>query len=58
MKKLYHLQNLIVKNNIEMISEKMRLFMFGGHSNRDDLKDMYNWVKPNASYLFTENIDI
>ena len=45
-KKLYHLQNLIVKNKIEMISEENAFVHVSGHPNRDDLKDMYNWVKP------------
>ncbi len=45
-KKLYFLQNLIVKNKIEMISEENAFVHVSGHPNRDDLKDMYNWVKP------------
>ena len=45
-KKLYHLQNLIVKNKMEMISEENSFVHVSGHPNRDDLKDMYNWVKP------------
>ncbi len=45
-KKLYHLQNLIVRNKIEMISEENAFVHVSGHPNRDDLKDMYNWVKP------------
>ena len=45
-KKLYHLQNLIVKNKIEMISEENSFVHVSGHPNRDDLKDMYKWVKP------------
>ena len=45
-KKLYHLQNLIVKNKIEMISEENAFVHVSGHPNRDDLKDMYKWVKP------------
>ena len=45
-KKLYYLQNLIVKNKIEMISEENAFVHVSGHPNRDDLKDMYNWVKP------------
>ena len=45
-KKLYHLQNLIVKNKMEMISEENAFVHVSGHPNRDDLKDMYNWVKP------------
>jgi ribonuclease J len=45
-KKLYNLQNQIVKNNIEIISEENAFVHVSGHPNRDDLKDMYNWVKP------------
>ena len=45
-KKLYYLQNLIVKNKIEMISEENAFVHVSGHPNRDDLKDMYNWAKP------------
>jgi ribonuclease J len=45
-KKLYNLQNLIVKNKMEMISEENAFVHVSGHPNRDDLKDMYKWVKP------------
>jgi len=45
-KKLYHLQNLIVKNKMEIISEENAFVHVSGHPNRDDLKDMYKWVKP------------
>ena len=45
-KKLYHLQNLIVKNKMEMISEENAFVHVSGHPNRDDLTDMYKWVKP------------
>ena len=45
-KKLYQLQNLIVKNNIEIITEENAFVHVSGHPNRDDLKDMYKWVKP------------
>ena len=45
-KKLYQLQNLIVKNKMEMISEENAFVHVSGHPNRDDLKDMYKWVKP------------
>ena len=47
-KKLYQLQNLIVKNNIEIISEENAFVHVSGHPNRDDLKDMYKWVKPKS----------
>ena len=45
-KKLYYLQNLIVKNKIEMINEENAFVHVSGHPNREDLKDMYKWVKP------------
>jgi len=45
-KKLYQLQNLIVKKNIEIITEENAFVHVSGHANRDDLKDMYKWVKP------------
>ncbi len=45
-KKLYQLQNKITKNNIEIITEENAFVHVSGHPNRDDLKDMYNWVKP------------
>ena len=47
-RKLYQLQNLIVKNNMEIISEENAFVHVSGHPNRDDLKDMYKWVKPKS----------
>ena len=45
-KKLYKLHNQLVKNGIEVISEENEFVHVSGHPNREDLKDMYNWVKP------------
>ena len=45
-KKLYALQNLIVKRDIEVITEENAFVHVSGHANREDLKDMYHWVKP------------
>jgi len=45
-KKLYHLQNLITKADVEIITEENAFVHVSGHPNRDDLKDMYDWVKP------------
>ena len=45
-KRLYQLHNEIVKNNIEIITEENAFVHVSGHPNRDDLKDMYSWVKP------------
>ena len=47
-KKLYGLQNQIVKKNIEVITEENAFVHVSGHPNREDLKDMYNWIKPNC----------
>ena len=45
-KKLYGLQNSIVKRDIEVITEENAFVHVSGHANREDLKDMYQWVKP------------
>ena len=47
-KKLYKLHNQLVKNEIDVISEENEFVHVSGHPNREDLKDMYNWVKPKA----------
>ena len=45
-KKLYQMQNKITKEDAEIITEENAFVHVSGHPNRDDLKDMYNWVKP------------
>jgi len=47
-KKLYKLHNQLVKNSIEVISEENEFVHVSGHPNREDLKDMYNWIKPKS----------
>jgi ribonuclease J len=47
-KKLYKLQNQITKDDVEIITEENAFVHVSGHPNRDDLKDMYSWVKPNC----------
>ena len=47
-KKLYKLHNQLVKNGIEVVSEENEFVHVSGHPNRDDLKDMYSWVKPKS----------
>jgi len=47
-KKLYALQNTIIKKDVEVITEENAFVHVSGHPNRDDLKDMYNWVKPSC----------
>jgi ribonuclease J len=45
-KKLYKLQNQLVRDGIEVISEESEFVHVSGHPNRDDLREMYDWVKP------------
>ena len=45
-KKLYKLHNQLVKDGIEVISEENEFVHVSGHPNREDLKDMYGWVRP------------
>ena len=47
-KKLYKLHNQLVKEGIEVISEDNEFVHVSGHPNREDLKDMYNWIKPKS----------
>ena len=47
-KKLYKLHNNLVKEGIEVVSEDNEYIHVSGHPNREDLRDMYNWVKPKA----------
>ena len=47
-KKLYKLHNQLVKDGIDLISEENEFVHVSGHPNREDLKDMYNWVKPKS----------
>ena len=45
-RKLYKLHNQLVKEGIEVISEENEFVHVSGHPNREDLREMYNWVKP------------
>ena len=47
-KKLYKLHNQLVKNRIDVVSEENDFVHVSGHPNREDLKDMYNWVQPKS----------
>ena len=44
-KKLFKLQNQLVKDGIEVISEESEFVHVSGHPNRDDLREMYDWVQ-------------
>ena len=47
-KKLYKLHNQLVREGISVISEETDFVHVSGHPNRDDLKDMYEWIQPNS----------
>ena len=47
-KKLYKLHNQLVREGIEVISEDSEFIHVSGHPNREDLKDMYDWIKPRS----------
>tara|TARA_B100000686_G_C16691461_1_gene917870 strand:- start:485 stop:1486 length:1002 start_codon:yes stop_codon:yes gene_type:complete len=47
-KKLYSLHNDIVRQDVDLVTEETDFVHVSGHPNREDLKDMYNWVKPDS----------
>ena len=47
-RKLYNLHNKLVKEGIEVISEEDEFVHVSGHPNREDLRDMYKWIKPRS----------
>ena len=47
-RKHYNLHNKLIKDGIEVISEETEFVHVSGHPNREDLKDMYNWIKPKS----------
>ena len=47
-KKLYSLHNDIVRQDVDLVTEETDFVHVSGHPNREDLKDMYNWVNPDS----------
>ncbi len=47
-KKLSILHNTLVSEGVEVINEENEFVHVSGHPNREDLKDMYNWIKPKS----------
>ena len=47
-KKLYSLHNDIVRQDVDLVTEETDFVHVSGHPNREDLKDMYNWVNPKS----------
>ena len=48
-KKLFKIHNLLVKRKINVISEENAFIHVSGHPGRDEMKDMYGWIKPQIS---------
>ncbi len=47
-RKHYNVHNKLLKEGINVITEETEFVHVSGHPNRDDLKDMYNWIRPNT----------
>ena len=47
-KKLYKLHNELVQQGVEVISEDSEFIHVSGHPNREDLRDMYSWIRPKS----------
>ncbi len=47
-RKHYNVHNRLLKEGINVITEETEFVHVSGHPNRDDLKDMYNWIRPNT----------
>ena len=48
-KKLYKMHNALCKKKINVISEENAFVHVSGHPGRDEMKDMYQWIKPKIS---------
>ena len=42
------MHNQLVRDGIDVISEETDFVHVSGHPNRDELEDMYTWIKPNS----------
>ena len=47
-RKHYNVHNKLLKDGIIVITEETEFVHVSGHPNREDLKDMYKWIKPNS----------
>ena len=45
-RKHYNVHNKLLKDGVNVITEETEFVHVSGHPNREDLKDMYNWIKP------------
>jgi len=47
-RKHYNVHNKLLKDGINVITEETEFVHVSGHPNREDLKDMYKWIKPKS----------
>ena len=47
-RKHYNVHNKLLRDGINVITEETEFVHVSGHPNREDLNDMYNWIKPNC----------
>ena len=47
-RKHYNVHNKLLRDGINVITEETEFVHVSGHPNREDLKDMYKWVKPQS----------
>ena len=48
-KKLYSMHNILVRRNINVISEENAFVHVSGHPGREEMNEMYNWIRPDIS---------
>ncbi len=48
-KKLYAMHNLLVRRGINVISEENAFIHVSGHPGREEMNEMYDWIKPEIS---------
>ena len=47
-RKHYNVHNKLLKDGINVVTEETEFVHVSGHPNREDLKDMYKWIKPKS----------
>ena len=47
-RKHYNVHNKLLRDGINVVTEETEFVHVSGHPNRDDLKDMYKWIKPKS----------
>ena len=48
-KSIFRLQNALAEDGVEIVTEKSRPIHVSGHPYQDELKQMYEWVRPHIS---------